>query len=254
MVAVDDFGAGHSNFERIWRLEPDIVKLDRKMIADTAHREVIRRSLPRLVSLLHEAGCMVLAEGIETEEEALLMLDANVDMAQGYLFARPFPINNPKPMDLPTLRSVHSRFIDYNAEKHKLTQRDLAPYIQAFEQVANMIFSGAEIHTAAHRLFKLERSVRFYMLDERGNQAMHNINRDDTVDGNDPRLRPLLAAKGASWYHRPYFRRALEHHGAIQITEPYLSIPDARLCYTLSLYIKLDGEPRVLCLDVDVPS
>ncbi len=89
LVAIDDFGAGHSNFERIWRQEPHIVKLDRSMIVRAANSPKVRRLLGNIISLLHEAECLVVAEGVETEEEALISIDSGADFAQGYYFARP---------------------------------------------------------------------------------------------------------------------------------------------------------------------
>ena len=54
LVAIDDFGAGFSNFDRIWQIKPNIVKLDRKMIVDAVGNATIRRSLPILaVSYTH---------------------------------------------------------------------------------------------------------------------------------------------------------------------------------------------------------
>ncbi|HTT07553.1 MAG TPA: EAL domain-containing protein [Gammaproteobacteria bacterium] len=251
LVAVDDFGAGHSNFERIWRLEPDIVKLDRRMIAEATRRDLIRRSLPGLVSLLHEAGCMVLAEGVETEEEAMLMLDANVDLAQGHLFAHPFPINDPRAMDLPTLRGIHMRFIDHSNQQTQEARRKMAPYIQAFDQAVKALLSGGNVETITERLFRLERGIRFYMLDTHGGQSTHNINHESKRHKSDPRLQPLSVAKGANWFQRPYFRQAVDHPGEIQVTRPYLSLPDGRMCITLSICTDVEGQRRVLCFDID---
>ena len=95
LVAVDDFGAGHSNLDRLLTLRPDIVKLDRSLIH--AHQPDLRESvMPKLVSLLHEAGMLVVAEGIETEEDLLLAARSGVDFVQGFLFGQPGPGYRPK--------------------------------------------------------------------------------------------------------------------------------------------------------------
>src|ERR1700754_5284106 len=91
LIALDDFGAGHSNVERIWQLNPDIVKLDRIMLSQAAHRADVAAILPGLVALLHEAGKLVLIEGVETEHEAHMALSCDVDFVQGFFFARPAP-------------------------------------------------------------------------------------------------------------------------------------------------------------------
>jgi len=99
LVAIDDFGAGHSNFDRIWRLRPDIVKLDRSLIAQAARDPAARRGLMGISGLLHETGALVLAEGIETEDEAVVSLQAEVDLFQGFLLGRPHVGDTPQPVD-----------------------------------------------------------------------------------------------------------------------------------------------------------
>ncbi|WP_175764224.1 EAL domain-containing protein, partial [Burkholderia ambifaria] len=91
LIALDDFGAGHSNIERIWQLNPDIVKLDRIMLSHAQHRSGQLAILHGLVTLLHEAGKLVLIEGIETEHDAQVALACEADFVQGYFFGRPAP-------------------------------------------------------------------------------------------------------------------------------------------------------------------
>lgn len=89
LVAVDDFGTGHSNFGRIWRIKPNIVKLDRSNLILARSDAAARRGLPRLVEMLRDAGCLVVIEGIEDEFEATLALESGADFGQGYYFGRP---------------------------------------------------------------------------------------------------------------------------------------------------------------------
>lgn len=88
-VALDDFGANHSNFDRLWRLSPNIVKLDRNMILEATHNSRARRIMPKLVDILHDLGTGVISEGIETHAHWQIATEAKVDMIQGYLFSRP---------------------------------------------------------------------------------------------------------------------------------------------------------------------
>jgi EAL domain-containing protein (putative c-di-GMP-specific phosphodiesterase class I) len=68
LIAIDDFGAGHSNFDRIWELEPDIVKIDRQLISSAEKSPKVKRILKGIVALIHEAGSLVVIEGIENAE------------------------------------------------------------------------------------------------------------------------------------------------------------------------------------------
>ena len=88
-IALDDVGAGHSNLERIALLKPDIIKIDRFLIQDLDreyHKQEVVRSLYNLAGGI---GAVVVAEGIETEAEALTVLDLGVNLQQGYYYAHP---------------------------------------------------------------------------------------------------------------------------------------------------------------------
>ena len=91
-LAVDDAGAGAANFSHIVELRPDYVKLDISLVRDV-NTDLGRQAL--VVGMRHfstEAGCRLLAEGIETEAEAATMSQLAVELGQGYLFGRPAPV------------------------------------------------------------------------------------------------------------------------------------------------------------------
>jgi EAL domain-containing protein (putative c-di-GMP-specific phosphodiesterase class I) len=90
-IAIDDFGTGRSNFDRILALRPDMVKLDRSMLAEAMHRSGASRVLAPMIRVLHESGAQVAIEGIESPEEALVAIDAGADLLQGNYFAMPAP-------------------------------------------------------------------------------------------------------------------------------------------------------------------
>lgn len=94
-VAIDDFGCQHSNFDRLWRLSPDIVKLDRSLLLQSVNNPRARLILPRLVEIMHDLGATVVCEGIETKEQHQVALDAGVDLLQGFYYARPRPLLRP---------------------------------------------------------------------------------------------------------------------------------------------------------------
>lgn len=250
LIAVDDFGAGHSNFERIWLIEPEIVKLDRKLIVQATRRNHIRANLPGMVNLLHESGCIVVAEGIETEDEILMMMDANVDLVQGYYLSPPSSINSADRIEPPAFSEIHNRYVAHHGEYSRRTSDTLRPYHQAFEQTVHRIQNGCDLVSAARNMLRFELASRFYVLDSSGMQTSHNINSPLSEMCANPKLRPLSYAQGACWFHRPYFLSAIHNPGEIQITQPYLSLPDAQMCYTLSVAIKIGGELNVLCPDV----
>jgi EAL domain-containing protein (putative c-di-GMP-specific phosphodiesterase class I) len=250
MVAIDDFGAGHSNFERIWRLKPDIVKLDRVMIQRASADPTIRRSLMLIVSLLHEIGVLVLAEGVETEEQAMIAITSDVDLVQGFLFSASFALKDPTPNCTDELEKLHERLIRHSIDEELEFRHSIKNYIDTFNESANMMTAGLNIYTATQNMIDMGRVLRFYVLDANGTQIGENISSPNQVR-RDPRLAPLFDAKGASWSHRPYFRRAMARPDKVHLTRPYLSLTDAQMCLTLSRVIQLRHEKAVLCCDLD---
>ena len=88
-IAMDDFGMGRSNFDRIVALRPDVVKIDRSILIDAVGDAKARRMLPAIVELLHEAGSEVAVEGIESANEAIIAIDAGADHLQGFYLSQP---------------------------------------------------------------------------------------------------------------------------------------------------------------------
>jgi EAL domain-containing protein (putative c-di-GMP-specific phosphodiesterase class I) len=89
LLVVDDFGAGHSNLQRVVDLLPAIVKLDLALTRDIHKRPRSRAVVRHMVNLCTELGARVVAEGIEVVDELACVRDLGVHYAQGYLLARP---------------------------------------------------------------------------------------------------------------------------------------------------------------------
>ena len=89
LIVMDDVGVGHSNFEHLIDIRPDLIKIDKGIVHDL-HRDYYKREIFRmLIGLADGLGGWVIAEGVETEEEALVALDLQADMIQGFHFGRP---------------------------------------------------------------------------------------------------------------------------------------------------------------------
>jgi EAL domain-containing protein (putative c-di-GMP-specific phosphodiesterase class I) len=89
MTALDDFGAGHSGLNMLAEFQPDIVKLDMALTRNV-HEDRVRRAIVNaVIGMCRELGISVIAEGIETLDEALALRALGIRLFQGYLFARP---------------------------------------------------------------------------------------------------------------------------------------------------------------------
>jgi len=87
--AVDDVGSGYSGLESIAKLKPSYLKIDISLVKDV-HVSVVNRAMVKaIITLGHGIGAQVIAEGIETEEEAQVLQALGVDFGQGFHLARP---------------------------------------------------------------------------------------------------------------------------------------------------------------------
>lgn len=251
LIALDDFGSGHSNFERILRLRPDIVKLDSAMIRQAGDNIIARRIMPNLIAMLHEAGCLVLMEGVETQEEALIALECNVDFVQGFYFAKPaapHKLQAERREQFSRLNRLYKQQFDRITRQR---EQNLLHYKHLFAQSAAFYATGIGLDIACRQLLGMPQVQRCYVLDEQGSQLGDNLYPATRRWPQSNRFRPLADTRGANWNRKPYFRNAIVHPGKVKVTRPYLSITGVEMCITLSICIEVDGGQRILCCDLD---
>ncbi len=87
-TAIDDFGAGYAGLDLLAEFQPDILKLDMAIIRDIDKRDASRAITKAVVSICHDLGVRLIAEGIETKAEFDVLLDFGIELFQGYLFAK----------------------------------------------------------------------------------------------------------------------------------------------------------------------
>jgi diguanylate cyclase (GGDEF)-like protein/PAS domain S-box-containing protein len=90
-VAIDDFGTGYSSLEQLRRMPVDIVKVDRSFVSGMAADSTDREVVAAVVGMCRALNLVVVAEGIETPEQAEVLRELGCDIGQGFLFAKPLP-------------------------------------------------------------------------------------------------------------------------------------------------------------------
>jgi EAL domain-containing protein (putative c-di-GMP-specific phosphodiesterase class I) len=88
-LAVDDAGAGYASMQHILRLRPDIIKLDRSIIADNDVDPARFALIGAMANFAVSLGMVVIAEGVETPGELAALTENQICHAQGYYLARP---------------------------------------------------------------------------------------------------------------------------------------------------------------------
>lgn len=88
-LAVDDAGAGHSGLQRIIELAPDMIKLDMSLTRDLDTKPALRALASALIYFSRETGSLIIAEGIERQEELDALRLLGIHRGQGYFLGRP---------------------------------------------------------------------------------------------------------------------------------------------------------------------
>ena len=103
-LAIDHFGTGYDSEYTMNSLLPGIIKIDRSIISGCDKDAARRGTIENLVRLARDKGILVLAEGVETEEEMKTAIACGVDLLQGYYLAR--PLFEPQPLDPETVKVI----------------------------------------------------------------------------------------------------------------------------------------------------
>lgn len=250
LIALDDFGAGHSNVDRIWKVEPDIVKLDRSVLIEASKSVRGQSILRNLTYLIKQAGSICLIEGVETKEQALMAMDAGVDLVQGFYFARPEAHLDHINLGEICMENITQAYPDYQEEQLFKKNIQISGYSTLFLGL-NAVKSLFELEQAMDSVADLSFVKRFFILDEFGYQVSDEHNNTRPIrSGKQHKI--LKQGKGLCWKNRRYFRKSMDGNGRLYISEPYRSLIDMQLCLTLAKRVEIGPEKQiyVICFDV----
>ena len=92
-VALDNFGAGCTALASFTKFGIDILKIDRNIVSNLAEGSADFKLCEAIIAMAHKLGMQVIAQGVETERQHLLLQAAGCDLAQGYWYAKPAPLD-----------------------------------------------------------------------------------------------------------------------------------------------------------------
>jgi EAL domain-containing protein (putative c-di-GMP-specific phosphodiesterase class I) len=92
-IAIDDFGTGYSSLSYLNRLPVTELKIDRSFVRDIDRDPNDRTLIASIIGLGHGQGVRLVAEGVETADQARLLKELSCDVLQGFYFSRPLPLD-----------------------------------------------------------------------------------------------------------------------------------------------------------------
>jgi len=258
LIALDDVGAGHSNLDRIPLIHPDVMKVDRTLISgiDVDHHK--RGTLKSVIELSRQIGALVVVEGIEDEEEAIVCLELGADLLQGYFLCRP---TEHARLDDRALAQTFDRvsalarsFRDHMVGK--INDRRLRH--RRFNVIVNQMLcdlTGAEVErfddilqNAISRYPSVECA---YVLDQSGVQVTDTVC-NPSVPRRDNGILFRPASRGTDHSLKEYYYILLDVELHKFTTDPYVSLASGNVSRTISTYFRdaLSNSIYVLCVDV----
>lgn len=93
-ISLDDFGTGYSSLSHLRRFPINFLKIDRSFVNEVITNVDDRAIVSAIIGMAHNLGLQVVAEGVETQEQADFVREKGCDFAQGYFFSRPMPADD----------------------------------------------------------------------------------------------------------------------------------------------------------------
>ncbi len=244
-IAIDDFGAGYSQLDRVLALQPDILKLDMRLFQAAARGGPSSDVVKALAQMAEKTGCWIIAEGVETEAQLHFALECGSRYVQGFLFAQ-------AQLNFFAADAFVERFAELRDRYviRKVLERErLMNLRKQLSQLMNLLQDWADGTAPLSDLppvLDFPWLLRFYQCDRHGTQLTPNLEWRNGAWESDPKY------MGHNWSWRPYFYHLLAegwHERRLTLSNTYRDATSNQYCLTAGQFF--DNGQRLLLIDVD---
>ncbi|MBR4223405.1 MAG: EAL domain-containing protein [Oscillospiraceae bacterium] len=251
LIALDNVGAGAETIDHVMFINPDVIKIDRSVVADIDSDKYKREIFRSIISTAKKIGAMTVAEGTERVDEVITCMIMGVDYFQGFYFQKPDRFNYlftnearmrvedaAKKLNISTKNN--ETITSIRIESYKRTIYDLINRLLCMEGTDH----ESELREYVNEHSEIECA---YLIDKKGFQITDTIMSDDTVvhEGYHP------AIKGVNHDIKNYFYAIKEQIEDPFISGWYISNATGNSCKTISskMYDR-SGNMIVVCVDL----
>ena len=243
--AIDDFGAGYSQLDRVLALQPDILKLDMRLFQAAALGGPSGDVVKALALMAEKTGCWIIAEGVETDAQLNFALECGSRYVQGFLFARAQEHFFATEAFVDRFAELRQRYVQQKiAERGRLMQMR-----QQLTALMSILQNWAQARAPLSALPQLDAFpwlLRFYQCDRHGTQLTPNLEWRSSGWESDNRY------LGHNWSWRPYFYHLLAEgwdERKLTLSNTYRDATSNQYCLTAGQFFE-NGE-RLLLIDID---
>lgn len=248
-IAVDDFGTGASQVDRLIALQPDYIKLDRALFRAASLGGPEADVVLAIATIASRNGCEVICEGIETPEEFHFAIECGADYLQGWLFQAAEAQLKPANTYQHTVRSLKQRYLLRKSQRHLSLAKHNRSVAEEVERLSMLLGFNLDLTDLMDvddcaRMHQ-QGVLRYYICDPAGWQVSPNY------EVGSKQLSTDASWSGKNWNHRPYFPLLHAMHQLdtqhIVVSEPYKDIVSGATCKTFGVFLSAE---QVLLVDV----
>lgn len=249
-VAIDDFGVGGSQVDRIIALQPDLIKLDMDLFRRASMGGPEADVVLSIAAIAQRAGCAIICEGVETEREFYFALECGADYIQGWLFQQALQSTVQSGSFVAEIEGYKRNYLRRKSD----LQRQVTQHNRAVTQQVNTVCERLRfaVDDEDRTLKSLDARVlaelgilRLFICDNSGEQLSPNY--EISPQG----VSVNADSVGYNWSHRPYFPLLHALHqmdiNHVVVSVPYKDIVCGCMCKTLGVFV---SEQRALLVDV----
>lgn len=253
LIVLDDFGAKHSNLNRVMQLKPDIIKIDRELV-DNVSKDFYKRSVVKtVIELARKTSAMSLVEGVENPDDVVTCHELGADLFQGYFFSKPSDL-------VEDVQENCINRIDGIFEMINLTEEVKIAERQASYKKCRMISSMLCDELAGVHERTFDDSLSEFIINNQEIECAYILNQtglqvSDTHCGivkssrSESRLfKP--SQKGADHSLKTYFSTMRILKLKEYFSDPYISLATGNMCRTMSVTFECaEGKECIVCVD-----
>jgi len=248
-IAIDDFGSGYSSFDRLEFIQPEIVKVDRSLIYNIHNNFINSEILSAISNMCHQIGAIVLVEGVEDRDEVLACIQKDIDIFQGFWFAKPKDeIDHSLVIDIK--KSIQYIGLKYQSNIIELINKKKL-LLENSQNLTQEVISILELN-GIENMHKVETIIA----QNPNLQAIYILNETDGIQVGKTVIHAedkyLFKPTNSGYDHslREYYFIAKDSVRGDYLSTKYISKASGSMCWTYSVKINIASSHYIVCLDI----